>query len=227
VADAAVMKSELAALGITGGLVRNAISAEWHPTVGNPELSHALAGCAGFEPVWVVLPHWTGEFPEPSTLARELSGSRVRAVAMYPRQHGFAVRQSVTGPLFEMLQSRRSVLFVALEEADLACVEGIATDFPSLPIVVSDTSYRLVRELYPVFVKCPNVRIEISGYMLHRGIEDICNKFGPERLLFGSRYPTFNPGCAVASVMYAAVPDDAKEMIASGNARKLLAQVRL
>jgi predicted TIM-barrel fold metal-dependent hydrolase len=156
-----------------------------------------------------------------------MSASRVRAVIMYPGQHGFPIRNSVTGPLFEALESARVVVLLPAGEVKLEVVEQVATDHPALPVVVSEVGHSSARELYPVFTKCPNVRIELSGYMVHRGIEDIVGKFGDGRILFGTRYPLFNPGCAVANVMYASISDDAKKSIASGNAERLLAEVRL
>lgn len=225
--DAAVMKADLAAVGISGGLVRHMLSVEWHPTEGNAELSRTLEHTPAFEPVWAVLPHWTGEFPPPDDLARDMAANRVRAVIMYPQLHGFHVRPSVTGPLLDMLAAKRVLLLLPFAEADLGVVETIARNHPTLAVVVSDTPYSFARELYAVFTACPNVFVEISGYMVHRGIEDIVNRFGEERLVFGSRYPSYNPGCAVAAVLYARIPDDAKAAIAGRNAKSLIAKAVL
>jgi len=227
VTDPLVMRAELAAVGIEGGLVRHTLSAEWHPTMGNPEVTRLASAVPGFGPVWAVLPHWTGEFPAPDELLREMSASGVRAVIMYPGQHGFPIRRSVTGPLFEALESARVMVLLPAAEVRLEVVEQVATDHPALPIVVSEVGHSSARELYPVFMKCPNVHIELSGYMVHRGIEDIVGRFGDGRVLFGTRYPLFNPGCAIANVMYANISDDARKSIASGNAKKLLAEVTL
>lgn len=225
--DAAAARSELARLGIAGALVRHTLSAEYHPKAGNEALVAALDGAAGWEPNWAVMPHWTGEFPNPQQLRRQMAENRVRAVILYPQREGFPLRESVTGPLFEMLAEARVPVFLPAVEATLAQVEETASKYPALPVVVSDTSYQLARELYPVLTKCGNVMLEISGFMLHTGIEDICKRFGEERLLFGTRYPLYNPGCAVAAVMFAQIPEDAKRKIASGNIERLLGEVRL
>jgi hypothetical protein len=225
--DPAVMRADLADVGVSGGLVRHSLSIEWHPTQGNAEISRVLAGVRDFEPVWTLLPHWTGEFPSPDELIAAMARGRVRAATMYPLMHGFPVRPSVTGPLFEALAARRIPLMLPLAQANLATVETIARCHPELPIVVSETSYALVRELYAVFRACPNVYVEISSFMVHRGIEDVVAKFGRDRLLFGTKYPAYNPGCAVAAVMYAKVPDEARAAIAATNAMDLLAKAVL
>ncbi len=224
--DAKLMREELARFGIAGGLVKHTLGAELHPLEGNERLSAELSGIDGFEPVWAVMPHWTGEFPEPHDLVGRMAAGGVRAAIVYPGRHGFPLRPSVAGELLSALEELGAPLFLPAGEVALETAEEMARDHPALPLVICDTSYRLARELYAVLGSCPNVHLEISGYMVPRGIEDICRRFGAERLVFGSRYPTFIPGAAVAAVMYAAISEGEKALIASGNAARLLAEGR-
>jgi len=225
--DIKTLKDELVPLGITGGLVKHSLSLEAHPSIGNAEIVSDLAGSADFMPVWAVLPHWTGEFPAPEELVRQMARSHVRAVVMYPAQHSFSLRDSVVGRLFDMLARLKVVLLLPQPQAAFAAVEELSRHWPSLPVVLIDVGHTMARELYPTLAACPNVYVETSTYMVHRGIEDLCAKFGPQRLLFGSRYPYYNPGAAVAALQYARIPDQAKTLIASGNANVLLGEVKL
>ena len=52
----------------------------------------------------------------------------------------------------------------------------------------------------------------------------ICERFGPERLLFGSRLPLLCPGAARHAIERAGISEQAKELIAGGNLRRLLAE---
>jgi predicted TIM-barrel fold metal-dependent hydrolase len=47
-------------------------------------------------------------------------------------------------------------------------------------------------------------------------------RFGAERILFGSRLPLYTPGAPLAVLLTARVPDSAKRAIAGGNLRRLL-----
>ena len=47
-------------------------------------------------------------------------------------------------------------------------------------------------------------------------------RFGPGRLLFGTRTPHQPPGAAMARVLYAEIDEKAKEAIAFENAERLL-----
>ncbi len=226
VTDASQMKAELAPFGVTGGLVRHTVSSEGYPSVGNSRLAEELDGVTRFEPVWAVLPHWTGEFPTGEELEGVLSSAGVRAAALYPSQHGFPLRGEIIGPLLDVLEARQMILMLPHAEVPLEAAARIAKSHPRMPIVVLEVGYTAARELYAVFAMCTNVHIEISSYMAHRGIEDIVNKFGAERLLFGSRFPAYNPGSAVAAVTYARISDTDKKAIAAGNVRRLLSEVK-
>jgi predicted TIM-barrel fold metal-dependent hydrolase len=64
--------------------------------------------------------------------------------------------------------------------------------------------------------------VEISGYQGLLAVEAVVKRFGAERLLFGTNLPTFNPGAAVTTVMYADIAEEDKSLIAAGNLRRLL-----
>jgi len=223
--DASVMKEELAGYGITGGLVRHAFAMESGPAAGNDMLSKALAKAPGFEPVWTVMPHWTGEFPAPDDLAKEMAAKKVRAAVTYPTTQNFPLRPSVSGPMLDVLERMRMPLFLPISEVSMGAVEDIMRAHPSLPVVVLEVGQGIAREVYALFKAFPTLHFEISVFMLHQGIEDVCARFGAERMIFGTRYPLYGPGCAISAVMYARIPDNAKELIAGGNIKRLLREV--
>jgi len=70
-----------------------------------------------------------------------------------------------------------------------------------------------------------NYYLDISGYglfrhgMLRRAIDEV----GAERILFGSDYPTCNPSMYIGGVLLdELITDEEKQLIFSGNARRLL-----
>ena len=126
-----------------------------------------------------------------------------------------------------MLSEKRVPVILSVLEANIGLVDEVARRHPKLRIILTGVAQSMTRALYPVLASSREVRFDISYFMLHRGIEEVCGKFGPERMLFGTRYPFFNPGCAVMAVNYAEIPDDAKEAIAHGNAERLVEEVRL
>ena len=54
-----------------------------------------------------------------------------------------------------------------------------------------------------------------------------CNKFGDERLLFGSNFPMDYFGGPITALMSSDLPVESLEKIASGNLERLISEVRL
>jgi len=72
---------------------------------------------------------------------------------------------------------------------------------------------------------CANLHLELHNLVNGLGIEDIVERFGPERLVYGSYAPVRQPGAAQMAVAYSRLSDDAKRQIAGDNLRRLLSKV--
>lgn len=72
--------------------------------------------------------------------------------------------------------------------------------------------------------KCENVYLDISGTGIFRFgmLSKLVYEVGAERILFGTDYPVCNPGVYVGGVLAEKISDSAKELIFSGNAKRLL-----
>ena len=70
----------------------------------------------------------------------------------------------------------------------------------------------------------PNYHLDLSGTGLfrHAMLAYGVSRVGAERFLFGSDYPTCSPGMNVGGVMYEEISDAEKELIFSGNAKRIL-----
>ncbi len=221
------MKADLARFRITGGLVRHTLSEYGHPPTGNSRIAEELAGDDDFRPVWAALPHHTGEFPGPRQMTELVRESSVAAVVVYPKGHGFSLRETVSGGMLDALEEAAVPLLIPQPQVSLEVVEQVARAHPELPIALVGVPYQLSRDLYALLEARGNVFVETSYYMVHKGIEEFCRLFGAERLLFGSNYPTYHPGSAVAGVNYADISDEDKKLIAGENAGRLLKGVRI
>jgi predicted TIM-barrel fold metal-dependent hydrolase len=177
-----------------------------------------LAAC------WVVLPPTTGEMPPPERLVEAMGAAGVRAVRLCPSggRHQFPLGSADAAGLLAALDARRIPTLIDLGETSWGEVERIAKANPHLPLIVLNAGYRAARTAYPVLAAADNVRVEISHYqgcgLLREGVE----RFGPGRFVFGTGLPQFEPGCAVASVLYAEIGDEATRLVAGGNLEALL-----
>ena len=212
---------------IREALVYHASSKEYHPADGNRVLLDQIAHCDRLHAMWVVMPSHTAEFPEETKLVEDMLAWGVKAARVFPHSdsHNFSLRHWVSGKLLRSLEIRRIPLFFDQEEVDWDTVHEVCETHPGLPLVLTNVNYRVNRFLYPLWERFANLHIEISSYCGHRAIEEIVDRFGAERLLFGTRLPYFTPGSAVGMLSYARIGEPDRKRIAGDNLRGLLDRV--
>lgn len=221
---------KMADYSIEGALVYHSMAKEYDPQVGNEMLCSELEGETKLFPVWVVLPHYTGEFDPPERLLKSMREHGVKAVTMFPSPscQNYSFAEFTCGGLFRMCAEHRIPLFIDLDQmGGFRAVDALCSAYPDLPLVVTKVGYRVDRDLYPLMEKYRNFYIEISGYKVMDGIRQLCRRFGAQRLLFGTGMPETSGAAAVGLVSYADISDGEKQLIASKNLLKLLGGVRL
>lgn len=205
-------------------LVYHSMACEYNPAVGNEMLLKEIEGNKSLYPVWVVMPHHTGEFPEPDELLTQLKEFNIRAVRVFPgnNDHAYSIAGWNCGELFDMLEENRIPLMLGKEQISWDDLYSLCSNHNKMPVILSGVGYGSDRNLYGLLKKCNNLYIETIGYKPHNGIEEICRVFGANRLIFGSGMPLYSGASAVAMINYARISEEEKRMISSGNLEKLL-----
>jgi len=218
------LKEEMEYFGISEALVYHSSAKEYSPSVGNLKLLEEIEGSPNIYPCWVVMPHHTHEFPKAGELIEEMKRHGVRAVKLFPSDGSlnFSLREWSAGELFSELEAHKIPTLIDLAQTSWDVIHDICDSHPNLPLIITNVNYRIDRYLYPLFAKFKNLYVELSGYVGHRYIEAICNNFGAERLLFGTRLPLFSAGPAIMLVTYARISPEAERLIAGDNLRRLL-----
>ena len=236
--SAEAIVEEMDRFAIKEALVAHAWSREIEPSVGNAKLRTAVeAGGGRLHGLWTVNPHH-GRIspPEPEAVA-ELLAAGMRAAVVHPNPtlvimdegihaRHFVLHQAVTGLLFAELEQHRIPLFIDMAQLRWDEVYDTCAAHPDLPLVLMNVHYTHKRSLFAGLENYPNLHFEISGWHVHEGIEELVREFGASQVLFGSRLPTYTAAAAMAMVLYAGVPVEAKAAIAGGNLRRLLVGVR-
>jgi predicted TIM-barrel fold metal-dependent hydrolase len=206
--------------GISGALVYHALAWQWDAVEGNRVLLAEIRGCERLFPALVALPPATGEIRADELVAqcRELHG----AVRAFPRDHQWRLTPWCAEELLAALTEASVPLLVELEQTSLDDVVATMREFPSLPLVLLNTSYRLDRYLYPLWQQGYNLMVGVETYMPFQGLEDVCARFGAERLLFSTGLPERDPGGPIALITYASLPAAQKQQIAAHNLKRLL-----
>jgi len=230
--------AEMDHFGIAEAMVVDCLSREHHPADGNRRILEVTAGRPRLHPAWSALPHGpTDEQPEAAIFLADMRRHRVGAVFLYPQQYKFNLSDwcvdGFLGPLAEtgvpvfINPNEVSAAVCGMDQTDWPAVVALCKRWPTLPVIVSEYRIRRTnRMIYRALDSCENLRIELSGYWLHRGIEFITQHWGVRRLIFGSNWSTFGHGPTLAALTSADISDEDKRAIAGGNLRRLIAWCR-
>ena len=215
--------------GVERALVCHSVSVEAHPAVGNPLVVEGVAGQPRLHPCWAVLPPTAGEMPEPEGLVAAMREAGVRAVRLCPSagRHQFPLGSADANRLLEVLAEHRVPALVDSSEISWGQVESVAKAHPRLPLILLNVGYRVIRTAYPVLAATESVFVEISLYQACGGLREGVQRVGARRFLFGTGLPRFEPGCAVASVLYADIGEEDRRLVAGGTLERLLAEAEL
>ncbi len=219
--------------GIAEALVFHSLAKEQSPPDGNRLLLDEIAGHERLHPCAVLLPHWTGEFPPPEEHVPQLLDQGFRAVRLFPANHYFELSSWCCRELFIALAEHRIPLFLDYDNAHWGttrtnwdAVARAVAAHPTLPVIIVNESMAADRSLQPLLTKFDNFLFETSSYEIHRGLEIVSERHGPQRALFGTGLPSRDPAGPITMITYADLPPDHKALIAGGNLRRLLEGVQ-
>jgi len=227
--SADALLDEMDRVGIAESLVYSSHAYQAHPSYGNEKIIKAVSGYSRLHPCWVLLPSTTDEMPKPDKLIMEMRDANVRAVRIFPVTHKFLFSRIVLGELLEALEEEGIPLFVDTERnhwsainLDWGEVFAICETFPKLPIVLIREGGTTQRILYGQWQHYPNLYFETSYLQVPECLNYISQKFGAERLLFGTSMPVNDPGGPIAMIELSHLSSTQKEQIAGNNLRRLL-----
>jgi len=225
--------AEMDHYGIAEALVVDSLSREHHPADGNRRVLDVTAGRPRLHPAWAALPPGTDEQPEPRDMLRQMRRHKVGALFLFTGQYRIALSDWCIDALLEPLAEARVPVFICPDEigptmsgqdqTDWNAVVALCRRWPELPVVVTEFRIRRTQRVaYRALDACPNLRIELSGYWLHHGIEYVTRRWGGARLLWGSAWPRLGPHMTLATLACAEIDDADKRRIAGDNLRELL-----
>jgi len=84
-------------------------------------------------------------------------------------------------------------------------------------------SHAEYRVLFPLLDQCPGIVLETSYLGGHDGLSLMVERWGAERLAFGTGLPLFEPGLPITALTYSGLTPAQQQMVGSGTVEHLLA----
>lgn len=216
------LETDMAYFGIEDALVLHAQSRDNDPLTGNKTVLDECQNEAHLYPVWTLLPPATWEVESPNILLESMKEADVRAAALCPKKHSFSLSDWSCDTLLKAIEAHSIPVIIDAEQISWDEVYRICNDYQQLPIILTAVTYRSLRYLAPIWEKVENLYVDTSWFTVCNGLEWVVKRFGPKRLLFGTRYPIFTPGAAITALTYANLSANVKQMIAAENLKELL-----
>ena len=219
--------------GIAEACPFHAIARDHCLAEGNAALIDDTRGHERLRPVWIVSPHHTGECLRPDELlaAMKTDGVRLARICFGPEQYVPRLDLFVFEGLFDALAGAAVPLIVTYQDAAAVAWAEIAdalARWPGLRIILGTPKVTFHdRCYYALWERFDSFFVELSGYQVMDGIENVTRQFGPDRLVFGTRYPHFGALQTMLHVIYAEVDDEVKRGIAGDTVRRLMEEVAL
>jgi hypothetical protein len=116
-------------------------------------------------------------------------------------------------PWMETIAEKKAILLLTYDSAFNTAIPKIASSFPEIRFVLSGVNYPQLEELLGVLAMSPNVYIEISHFQLCSGIEFLCRRIGPEKVIFGTNSPVFTAESSLLKLRNADITDNTRELI--------------
>ncbi|MBI4026504.1 MAG: amidohydrolase family protein [Verrucomicrobia bacterium] len=215
--------AEMDHCSISGALAASTLSVQYEMMHSNLELSAWIAPHKHLFTIWNVMPHQTGEFPEPQQLESLMRRHDVRAVTIYPKANAWDWEADHSQVVLRWLEKRRILTILNRQEfGQYSELDRFLSRHRQLPLLLTAAGWSEQRFVLPLLRKHPNLHISFDHFQIHRGVEHLCKEGLENQLVFASNAPLMSMGAHRCYVDYAEVPAGVRQKIASGNLIRLL-----
>lgn len=226
--NAEELLAELDFCGIAAAVVGHQAMADVDPDYGNKAvLVEAAKAPNRLLPSWTILPPITEGHYAPGQLFPAMKASGVRLLRAYPQRNRYFLSRMVMGELLQAISDAGIPLFLTPSNG-WEEVYAVLQEFPELTVILYNYGlWSHARFTFPLLQSYRNFYIETGDMQTAGEIREICHRFGHERLLFGSDFPSNAIGGPLAALLGSGIGKEQIAGIAHGNLERLLEGVRL
>jgi predicted TIM-barrel fold metal-dependent hydrolase len=178
-------------------------------------------------PCPIAIPAACGDVPDAEAQVADALRHGAPAVILRPGPDRWEPEPWVVGALLEVLATHRLPVLCLERLVPTASVARWAGMAPEVPFIIAETAYGRDRTLLPLLREFPNTYLSIgNNFTAHRGLEFYVSQVGASRLLFGTGLPDSEPGAAIGQLVFAELTETDRQLVGSGNLRRLQEGIR-
>ncbi|MCJ7472447.1 MAG: hypothetical protein MUP02_06550 [Actinobacteria bacterium] len=227
---------------IIGTLITHFISYFYNPRIGNDIVSGLLSnndimdfdldGTMVMEQDYFYEP---GSF-EKGLLSRYDQGFRI--LRLFPRSHKYPFEIIGFGKFYEVLNHYSFPVMISLDEIDITGNKNIewekileiAGKYKDIPIIIDGgASKELMYNsfLFSLLNNSQNIYLNTHNLLAMDQIEDLVNIGGPEKLLFDSYFPYYEPHLSIGRLINSSISRENKEKISNLNIQNIFKEIKI
>lgn len=161
----------------------------------------------------------------------------VKLFRFFPKHQLFYINDYYMKKIFKILSASKFPIMLDLKELDITGnkyfeiseLERLLDKNEDMPVILETSLKQCMfnRFYFPLLEKYKNLYIEISGMLLVDQIEGYVEKFGSERLIFGTNYPNLAAEFSVSRIKLSEMKEADKENIAFNNINNILRGIEI
>lgn len=177
--------------------------------------------------VWYILPDSCPELPPPKEFFSQMRAGGIGAISLAAKAHGFLPSRLALGRILGEAAERKIPVMLYDCYHQEETVYRFLAEFPELTVVLNAGSKASTdRFLRPLLDHYENTLVETAGYWVPEGIRDLAERYGAERIIYGSGFPSYDFGSSMLQLKHSGLPPEAIGKIAGGNLERLLKGAR-
>lgn len=163
--------------------------------------------------------------------------NKVRLFRVFPKSQLFYLNDYYMQKVFKEMADANFPLMLDLKELDITGNKYFAindlkillNENKKLPVILETSLKQCMfnRFYFPLLEEFENLYLEVSGMLLMDQIEHYIEKFGSERLIFGSNYPNFDLALNTSRIEFVQADSMEKSNIAYNNLSKLFEKISI
>lgn len=206
---------------VSVALVYSGWSEDYAPRYGNERLLRELKKSDRLFGCYTIMPNTCGDFYCPDEMIQDIKSKGMVATKMFPTSHNFIPDERTMGEYFQALEKAKLPILINSAEISFTQVAQILENHPGLNVLLQGVNWAQERMVTPLLREFQNLYLEFSSLQTNYVIEFMTEKFGADRLIFGSDMPKKSLGAARALIDYAEILPEEKQKIAGGNLAQL------